>query len=117
MVTVVLDTNALMLPVERNVRLFDELQRLFEADPRLLIPRSVLAELESLRSGAGKEAKAAQVGRDLADRGEFVEATATYADDAVVEIATTEDAFVATEDRSLRDRLLARGIHVIGIRG
>ena len=42
--TVVLDTNALMMPVECDVRLFDELHRL-RGEPTPLVPRTVEAEL------------------------------------------------------------------------
>lgn len=118
--TVVLDTNALMMPVERDVRVFDELDRLLGAyDP--VTPRAVVAELESLATGAGEEGTAASVGRDLADRCRIADTEETYADDAVVELAVREaadgDVVVATNDRPLRDRLLEHGVRVIGLRG
>jgi rRNA-processing protein FCF1 len=122
MTRVLLDTNALMLPVECDVRVFDELERVLD-DPEPLVPAACVAELEKLADGAGEEAVAASVGRDLADRCEQVPHREQYADDAVVEIATREaDAgptvdCVATSDRALRDRLLARDVPVIGLRG
>ena len=117
MTTVVLDTNALMMPVECDVRVFEELDRLVgEAD--LIVPRAVVAELETLSAGGGTEAG--------------------YADDAVVELAegggddstpsvdgdrvdweTVDDTgvtHVVTNDRELQGRL-PRDVHVIGIRG
>jgi hypothetical protein len=118
--TVVLDTNALMMPVECDVRVFEELDRLLAGtDPDLLTPRAVIEELESLSGGGSEEAAAASVGRDLAERCRIVETDAAYADDAVVELATrTEfDGYVVTNDVPLRDRLLARGVRVIGLRG
>ena len=116
--TAVLDTNALMMPVELDVRVFDELDRLlgvYEA----LTPRAVVAELEKLQDGNGTEATAASVGRDLADRCTVVETEASYADDAVVEAAEAAEGevYVVTNDRPLRDRLLATGVDVIGLRG
>jgi len=119
--TVVLDTNALMMPVECDVRVFEELDRLAsEADPDPVIPEAVVAELEKLATGAGEEATAASVGRDLARRCRTVETAESYADDAVVELASPEagfDGHVVTNDRPLRERLLARGVRVIGLRG
>jgi len=135
--TVILDTNALMMPVELDVRVFDELDRLLgDADPDLVVPRAVLAELETLReAGNGEAATAAAVGRDLADRCRAVGTEASYADDAVVELAVgaadTADTgdggrgagdavdgdYAVTNDRPLRDRLLERGVRVIGLRG
>ena len=117
---VVLDTNALMMPVECDVRVFDELDRVV-GDVEAVVPRAVLAELDGLAaSGAGEEATAARVGRDLAERCAVVETDASYADDAVIEAATAgrvDVAGVVTNDRALRDRLLERGVRVIGLRG
>ena len=120
MTTVVMDTNALMMPVELDVRVFEEIERVLGAGPDsldLLAPRAVVEELETLSRGGGAEAVAASVGADLVDRCRVVETEAAYADDAVVELATREDATVVTNDRPLRDRLLERGVRVIGIRG
>jgi hypothetical protein len=102
---VVLDTNALMMPVECDVRLFDELTRLGYGDAELLVPEPVVAELEALggigdadRAGTGgQERVAARVGRDLVDRCRTVATEETYADDAVVELVVD---LLATDDGS-----------------
>ena len=115
---IVLDTNALMMPVECDVRLFAELDRLGFDETDCLVPRSVLAELEKLSAGAGEAATAASVGRDLADRCSVREAAADYADDAVVELAGDDDVTHAvTNDAPLKRRLLDRGVPVISLRG
>jgi len=121
--TVVLDTNALMMPVECGVRVFDELARLLgesvadaDSNAELVVPRAVVAELEALAEGAGEESVAASVGRDLADRCRIVDTRASYADDAVVELAAEAD-YVVTNDRPLRGRLLDRNVPVVGLRG
>jgi hypothetical protein len=121
--TVVLDTNALMMPVERGVRVFDELARLLdepidgsESTVDLVVPRPVVDELEKLASGSGEEAAAASVGRDLVERCRIVDTRAAYADDAVVELGVGADC-VVTDDRPLRSRLLDRGVPVVGVRG
>ena len=115
--TVVLDTNALMMPVECDVRVFDELQRLLgSVDP--IVPEQVLAELESLSDGASEEATAASVGLDLADRCQVVDAGPEYADDAVLAVAQRDSVeYALTNDRPLRERLLEAGIPVISLRG
>jgi rRNA-processing protein FCF1 len=119
MVSVGMDTNALMMPVELGVRVFDELNRLFGpgmAD--YCVPQAVVDELESLAAGGGEAAKAASVGKDLAGRCRVVETNVSYADDAVVELASEgQFDYVVTNDRPLRDRLLSRGVRVIGVRG
>ena len=117
--TVVLDTNALMMPVECDVRLFDELERLL-GDVDLVVPRTVIEELDRLAgSGNGAAATAASVGADLArDRCRVRETDAGYADDAVVELATGPDATHAvTNDGPLRRRLLDAGVPVVSLRG
>ncbi|WP_281244796.1 PIN domain-containing protein [Halogeometricum limi] len=114
----VLDTNALMMPVELDVRVFEELDRLLAARTDLVIPTAVAEELTKLSAGAGAEAVAASVGSDLAtDRCRAVDTEATYADDAIVELAERGCDFVVTNDKPLRNRLLERGVRVIGIRG
>ena len=118
MTTVLLDTNALMMPVELDVRVFEELDRLLAVGADLVVPRPVAEELEKLSAGGGTEGVAASVGSDLvADRCRVVDAEATYADDAVVELAERGVDYVVTNDKPLRDRLLERGVRVIGIRG
>jgi len=113
----VLDTNALMMPVECNVRLFEELDRLVGATEHV-VPAAVHDELEKLADGAGEEATAAAVGRDLLDRCTVRETTADYADDAVLELARRDDATHAvTNDKPLKRRLLDAGVPVISLRG
>ncbi len=113
--SVVLDTNALMAPVEVDVRVFEELDRLLgEYDP--LVPRAVLAELEELSTGNGEAATAASVGADLARREcDVVAHEADYADDAVVELGRAADCAV-TSDMPLRERLLEANVPVISLR-
>ena len=116
--TVVFDTNALMMPVECNVRVFEELDRLLDG-PACLVPTAVIAELEKLSAGRGEEATAASVGFDLAtERCDERETDAEYADDAVLELATGGEAKHAlTNDGPLKERLLAAGVSVISLRG
>ena len=117
---VVLDTNALMMPVEFDVRVFDELERLTGRPPAaldLLVPRAVVAELDRLAEGGDATARAARVGRDLVDRCRVVETEEPYADDAVLALAAEHGALVVTNDRPLRDQLLAEGVRVAGVRG
>lgn len=119
MTVVAMDTSALMMPVECDVRVFEELSRLLgESD--LVTPASVVEELRRLAGdGSGKEAVAANVGLDLAtERCRTVATEETYADDALVELARTGEAdYVVTNDGPLRGRVLAAGTPVIHLRG
>jgi rRNA-processing protein FCF1 len=117
MATVLMDTSMLMLPVEANVRVFEELDRLLgHVEP--LVPGAVLAELDALANGGGDEATAASVGLDLAtDRCRTVHHDAAAADDAIVELATADGVdYVATTDRPLRDRVLDADVPVVSLR-
>ncbi|WP_255170589.1 PIN domain-containing protein [Natrononativus amylolyticus] len=132
---VALDTSALMMPVELDVRLFDELERLLCGAPRppesdrgssprdgafeVLAPRPVVDELRRLADGGGLEGTAASVGYELAtDRCLVVETDESYADDALVELAREGGAdYVVTNDRPLGDRVLDANVPVIALRG
>ena len=139
MPVVAMDASALMMPVELDVRVFDELDRLL-GDPELVTPRAVVDELERLAgNGDGsRETRAARVGLDLArercrvlapvghDAGDPAERDAAAAepsapangDDALVALARAGSVdYVVTNDRALRDRLLEFGVPVIGARG
>ena len=117
MTTVALDASALMAPVERNLRLFEELDRLL-GEVELVVPRVVCAELDRLAAGASTEATAARVGSDLAERGRTVDTSERNGDDALLALGEAGEAgYVVTTDRPLRDRLLAAGVPVIETRG
>ena len=139
---IVLDANALMMPVECNLRLFAELDRVTadltdigvgvetgaetgtgvgrgEDGFDLAVPRAVLAELERLAAGAGEAATAAGVGLDLAsERCRVLDHDAESGDEAVFECATRDGvAGAVTNDGPLRRRLLDAGVPVISLRG
>ncbi|WP_302082007.1 PIN domain-containing protein [Salinibaculum rarum] len=115
--SVVLDTNALMMPVECNVRVFEELDRLL-GTPDRVTPRAVVDELAKLADGTGEAATAASVGLDLVERVRVQKTTATYADDAVIEVAQAGDVtHVVTNDKPLQQRLRDADVTVISLRG
>ncbi|MEZ3162521.1 twitching motility protein PilT [Halorubrum sp. RMP-47] len=114
---VALDASALMAPVEADLRLFEELDRLLDGY-ETVVPAAVRGELDGLQRGNGAEATAASVGADLADRAETVETDESYADDALVALSAAGrvDA-VVTNDGPLANRVLAADVPVIGLRG
>jgi rRNA-processing protein FCF1 len=114
---VAMDANALMMPVETGVRVFDELDRLL-GSYECVVPDAVRAELETLAESGGESGRAASVGADLASRCDFVTTAESYADDALFDLATAGavDA-VVTNDAPLRSRLLDAGVPVIHLRG
>ena len=115
---VALDTSALMMPVELDVRLFDELDRVVDSY-ELTVPQAVVEELRRLSEKGGKEGTAANVGHELAtERCLVVDTEASYADDALVELARGGAVdYVVTNDRPLGDRILEASVPVIALRG
>lgn len=108
MQTVILDTNALLMPFERKMNLDLELQRLL-GTARVVVPAPLIGELER---SYNKHAKAALA---LAAKYEVVPSTA-WGDDAVLELALELGAFVLTNDKELRSRLRPHRIPLIYLR-
>ncbi len=111
---VIIDTNALMIPIQFNVDIFDELQRL--GLDEFVVPMAVLDELDSLIDRAkGKDKMAAKVARSLADRCEVADVTG-FADDVILKLANDFDAAVLTNDIGLKKRLQEKNITVVYLR-
>ncbi|MCK5721178.1 MAG: DNA-binding protein [Gammaproteobacteria bacterium] len=111
---VIIDTNALMIPIQFNVDIFDELQRL--GFDEFVVPRAVFNELDSLVDRSrGKDKMAAKVARSLADRCEVVDITG-FADDVILELANDIGAAVLTNDIKLKKRLQEKDITVVYLR-
>jgi rRNA-processing protein FCF1 len=145
--SVIVDTNALLLPGEFGVDIFAELGRLGYV--HALIPRAVLTELErlSVSPGAtGRERRAAALGRSLleqvirstdqthasfglqvsivapAEEGEAADAGGAGeaggdTDALIVALAVREKAAVLTNDEELRKTLARAGIVTVYLRG
>jgi rRNA-processing protein FCF1 len=102
---VVVDTNILFLVIRAGFPLEAEVDRVLPGS-ELLVPESVVAELEGLAKSLIPGAMAAQA---LAERCTVVP-TRTRGDDGVIEAAVTTQSWVATADRELRRRLTLRGV-------
>lgn len=137
----IVDTNALLIPGEFGVDIFEELERLGYV--QIIVPRIVLKELERLRdrlSMKGKEKKAAQVGYSLIQKYAHIseqerrslrctvsieegereggrEKVVEEADDMIVALAVKKKAAVLTNDEELKDKLTQAGIVTVYLRG
>ena len=108
MQTVVLDTNALLMPFEMRMNLDLSVQNLLgEVD--FLVPGPLIGELKHL------ENKYANAALQLARKYEIVPTEAT-GDNSVIELALMRNAFVLTNDKILRGRLRKLGISLIYLR-
>lgn len=111
---VIIDTNALMIPVQFNVDIFEELKRL--GYDIYLTPTAVINELDILiKNLKGKDRTAAKVARAMADRCEIIQADG-HADNVILDLAISHAASVLTNDIGLRKRLEKTGIPVICLR-
>ncbi len=116
-VRVLLDTNALLMPAQFRVDLYDELLALF-GDFEPITLEEVVGELSGLSRGRGRDAAAARVGLAMARHSTVVPSgsTAERVDDRVIEYARREGCTVVTNDRQLRKALLDEGIDVVSMR-
>jgi len=118
-VKVILDANALMMPAQFQVDLFDELRRVVGAFEPVVLS-GVVHELTGLSRSGGRDGAAAKCGLALIDRCsvvEFIDAKSVSVDEQLVEYAVQNDCLVVTNDRRVREALFARGIGAISMRG
>jgi uncharacterized protein len=117
-VKVLLDANALMMPVQFQIDLFDELRTLLGAfDPIVL--SGVIGELTGLSRAKGRDGAAARHGLVLGEKCTIVESGKLLSgsvDAQVIEYAARNACMVVTNDRRIRNALLTRGISVISMR-
>jgi len=117
-VSVLIDTNALMMPAQFRIDLFGELQQLLGSFTPLVLEEGV-RELRGLATGLGRNGAAARCGLALAEKCTTVRPDRPVpggADAQVIAYAINTGCYVVTNDRRLREDLLARGIGVISMR-
>jgi rRNA-processing protein FCF1 len=119
-VKVILDSNALFVPLQFKIDIFEELQTLLSVkfEPVLLSP--IRKELETIaEKGPPKMRKWASYALKLAEKCTFLETREKIVDspdDAIVEVARKLDCLVFTNDRKLRKRLRNINVPVIYVR-
>ncbi len=107
---VLLDANALLMPFQFRVHLDAELRRVL-GDVEVAVPTPVLTEL-SVLAETDRDARSAL---RLAGNYSSIEGHGS-ADDALLELATTRQAIVVTNDQPLLERLRAAGIPRVFLR-
>jgi rRNA-processing protein FCF1 len=115
----ILDSNALFVPLQFKLDIFEELNTLMNAnyEPILLSPNR--QEMERLtREGSLKTRKEAAYALKLAEKCRLVELEiiGASADDVIVEVANKWKCPVFTNDRLLRKRLRDINVPVIYVR-
>ena len=115
---VLLDANALMMPSQFRLDLFDELRMLVGSFEPVVLS-GVLQELSGLSRAKGRDGAAARYGLTLGERCTVVPSAdmeSASVDAQVIEYAAKNSCLVVTNDRRVREALFARGIGVISLR-
>jgi uncharacterized protein len=116
-VTVLLDTNALMMPSQFRIDLFEELRDLLGSYEPVVLTE-VVNELVRLTGGHGKDAAAARFGLEMSRKCTIVESGSDEGtvDERISNYARRHGAMVLTNDRVLRNQLLTDRIPVISLK-
>jgi rRNA-processing protein FCF1 len=119
-VKVILDSNALFVPLQFKIDIFDCLEQLLERSHELILLSPVKRELEALaKKGSTKTRKNALYALKLSEKCKYVEVDApasALADDVIVKIAEEWKSLVFTNDRQLKKRLRDISVPVIYVR-
>ena len=110
MIRVVADANALMMPFQFSINIDAELSRIL-GDCEIIVPKPIVGELERL-SETKHEARAAL---KLAKSRKIVPIKSS-GDDAVLELAEQESAYIITNDVALIKRARASRIKIIRLK-
>ncbi len=115
----ILDSNALFVPLQFKLDIFEELDTLMNANYELILLSPNRQEIERLaREGSLKTRKEAAYALKLAEKCRLVklEIIGASADDVIVEVASKWKCPVFTNDRLLRKRLRDINVPVIYVR-
>jgi rRNA-processing protein FCF1 len=113
--TVIVDTNALMMPAQKGIDLENEVTRLVgKCD--ITVPSIVVDEINHLARREGKIRSAARVAQTLMKRFRIVKTRGT-GDEGIVDYAKKIQGIVVTNDKELKKELRAMEIPVIYLRG
>jgi len=117
-VKILLDANALMMPVQFQIDIFDELRSLLGAFEPVVLS-GVIRELTGLTRAKGRDGAAARHGLVLGETCTVVtgeDLKSESVDAQMIEYAVRNECMVVTNDRYIRDALLTRGVSVISMR-
>lgn len=117
--TVILDSNALFIPLQFKIDIFQELKRLLNRNFEPILISPVKHEVEKLaETGSPKMQKRAAYALELAEECRLIEVDAKPgpADDAIIKAAHELHSAVLTNDMQLRKRLRNINVPVIYVR-
>lgn len=118
---VILDSNALFVPLQFRIDIFEELKKLLNMKFELILLSPIRRELEKLaENGSPKMRKNASYALKMAEKCKLVELDEKIAgsspDDAIFKVACEWKSLVFTNDGELRKRLRNINVPVIYVR-
>ena len=117
---IILDSNALFVPLQFNIDLFEDLKKLLNRNFELVLLSPTRLELERIATqGSSSMRKNAALALKLAERCKPLDVgqrTGASADDLIVQAAAKYKYPVFTNDRQLRNRLRDINVPVIYVR-
>jgi rRNA-processing protein FCF1 len=118
---VILDSNALFVPLQFKIDIFEEIKRLLNMKFELILLSPIRRELEKLaENGSPKMQKNASYALKMAEKCKLVELDEKIAgsspDDIIFQVAREWKSPVFTNDRELRKRLRNINVPVIYVR-
>jgi len=118
-VEVIMDSNALFVPLQFKIDILDELGRLLNRHFELILLSQVRSEIEMLASERSpKIRKMAAFAMQFAEKCKYVEVpfSAETVDDAIIHVAAKNRTPVFTNDAQLRKKLRDISVPVIYVR-
>ena len=117
---VVLDTNMLMLPIQLNINITAELDKLLELKYEIVIPEGVIDELKKLLNISNpKTRRIAKFALELAKKFKIIPLrpkVGESTDQLLVQLAKKKDYIICTCDNELRRKIREVGAPVIFLR-
>jgi len=117
---IILDANALFVPLQFKIDIFEELKELLSRNFQLILPKPVRDEIERIaRKGSPKMRKAAAYALNLAEKCTLIDLGEDFTgspDEAILKLAREWKCPVFTNDGKLRKRLRDINVPVIYVR-
>ena len=114
---VLLDSNALFVPLQFRIDIFEELRKLLSVNAEPVVLSPIMKELRTLtREGSEKTRKEASFALALTEKCRLIDYDGESADDALVDAASEWRCPVFTNDIALRKRLRDINVPVIYVR-
>lgn len=113
MISVILDTNFLLLPFEQKFQALEALEGFVDESHELVVPGCVMKELEGLSAGGNRDARAALELVKLKNLKILKEESQISCDDAILDFAASVRGIVCTLDAELIRRARQSQVRVI----